>query len=158
MHWFYPIHSDSIMRMFQMARAAVHVSQWDNTRKLFVKDMKHLQNKRIIRIKRSEISVGVDVYINESDSGNYRFAMYSSNESVHPISNATQLELTVLKDEKEMPPRNTEYKPTCIDSGAVFQVKDDQNKQINIYWSIPPKSFGNISYKIVTNNVRTKSS
>eukprot|EP01083_Nonionella_stella_P200845 735149_1 len=52
----------------------------------------------------------------------------------------------------QMQPRNTEYKPTCIDSGAVFQVKDDQNKQINIYWSIPPKSFGNISYKIVTNN------
>eukprot|EP01083_Nonionella_stella_P228325 809268_1 len=68
-----------------------------------------------------------------------------------------KLELTVLKDETEMPPNNTQYKPQCIDSATVFQVKDDQNQQINIYWWIPPKSFGSVSYRIVPNNAQTLS-
>eukprot|EP01083_Nonionella_stella_P200848 735153_1 len=96
----------------------------DSTRKLFIKDM-NSEKKRIIRIKKGKISAGIDMEIHESES--YQFVMHSGVESVEPIANATQLKLTVLKDEKDMPPNNTEYKPKCIDSAGVFQVKDDEN-------------------------------
>eukprot|EP01083_Nonionella_stella_P196274 722335_1 len=124
----------------------------DCTRKLFIKDMNHLENTRIIKIKKGETSQGIDMVIRKSDPCKCRFAIYASRESAQPISNATQLQLTVLKDENEMPPKNMQYKPKCIDAAAAFQVKDVQNNQLNIYWSISPKAFGNISYKIVVNH------
>eukprot|EP01083_Nonionella_stella_P200846 735150_1 len=121
----------------------------DHKRKLFIKDMNHFENMRQVIIKNGEISGGGDMDMHESET--YRLAIYASCQSAKPISDA-KLELTVLRERKEIPPTNTQYKPQCIDSEAVFQVKNEHSKQINIYWSIPPQSFGNVSYRIVTNN------
>jgi len=57
--------------------------------------------------------------------------------------------LLILKDNNKLPPKNTNYKPNCIDLSTVLKRKDEKNKRFNIYWTIPPLSFGEISYKIV---------
>eukprot|EP01083_Nonionella_stella_P147354 464795_1 len=121
----------------------------DWSRKLFIKDMNHLENTGMVIIRKGQISEGINMEIGAADT--YRFAIYATVESEEVISSAFQLELTVLKDEKEMPPHNTQYRPKCVDSATVFQVKDSESKRINVYWSIPPKSFGNVSYRIVIN-------
>eukprot|EP01083_Nonionella_stella_P027538 75905_1 len=126
-------------------------------RKLYIKDMDRLIYISpcfipIIRTKTGESSWVIDIGI-PCENESYRFALYDSSQAMTPIPNSTALGLTVLKDEKQMPPENDQYEPNCIDMNTVFQVQDKPNKQINIYWTIPPKSFGNISYQIIKDNV-----
>eukprot|EP01083_Nonionella_stella_P278534 947209_1 len=121
-----------------------------DARRIFIKDMNRLKHQRILKTKKEEISWEIDIEISWGKS--YRFALYESSQATEPIPYCTPLELTVLKDENQTPPYNATYKPNCIDLSTVFQVKDKQNKWIHIYWTLPPKSFGNISYKIIKDN------
>lgn len=70
----------------------------------------------------------------------YHLALYDNKNQQIPNSNGIKLTLVSNEEEK--------YAPNPIDINNVLRVRDEELKQICVYWSIPPKSYGNITYKI----------
>ncbi len=110
-----------------------------------------VMNKKII-IPKKKYSGKANIDIDESQNGLYQLALCDMNNTNDPIPKSNQIKFIILKDKNKRPPSNKQYKPNPIELSSLIKVKDEENDKINIYWSIPPQSFGAISYKIINNN------
>eukprot|EP01084_Bolivina_argentea_P082340 149082_1 len=97
---------------------------------------------------------GRDIIIDDEHDHVYNLVLYEDKYGVTPVSNAAPIRFSILKEENEFPPKNTSYKPNCIDLTNLYQVPDEKNKTVNIYWSIPTGSFGDISYTVIHSTTR----
>eukprot|EP01084_Bolivina_argentea_P095647 171925_1 len=144
-------HVDDISFRIEIIADKVH----DKRRRLFIKElnpnnMTSSPNiETIIKINKQQISTHKDIDIDDEHAKMYQLALYSSKTETKPLPNATQIKLEIMKDENEFPPENQNYVPNCIDLSTVFKVKCTKTEKINIYWTIPTKSFGEISYRII---------
>eukprot|EP01084_Bolivina_argentea_P005885 11112_1 len=117
---------------------------------LFIKEIDHENNEfTFLKIEKGHNSGKVGIYIDEQHDENYHLALYDDKQSESPTPNSNQIHFIILKDKQQFPPANENYKPQCIDLSSVLNVKDDEHNKLNIYWTIPTRSFGNISYKIM---------
>eukprot|EP01084_Bolivina_argentea_P044301 81529_1 len=78
--------------------------------------------------------------------------LYDSKNTDIPLHRTNHIKLFIWKNKNKYPPINRNYKPTCVDLKTILKVKDEKNNKVNIYWSIPPGSYGDISYKITNYN------
>eukprot|EP01084_Bolivina_argentea_P288252 494728_1 len=103
-----------------------------------------------VRIEKNQISATTyfDTDLDDKHDGIYNLAIYDRKNNQEPLPNSTQIQVIILKDKTELPPLNKNFRPNCIDLSTILKVKDDQYGNIYVYWSIPPKCFGNISYRV----------
>eukprot|EP01084_Bolivina_argentea_P114242 203433_1 len=109
-------------------------------------------NKAII-IDEKTNSTEVVIPIDAAHCKSYNFALFDSKDTDRSLPNSNQLLFDILQNKNEYPPHNNEYKPNPIDSMTVLRIKDNETKSVHVIWSIPCQSFGDIKYKIVTNNI-----
>eukprot|EP01084_Bolivina_argentea_P183395 316464_1 len=114
-------------------------------------DSKQIQiNKRIsftANVETKHFDVDIDTKYNEI----YNLAIYDADDDKQPLSNTNSLQIILNKDKFEYPLQNINYKPNVVKLSTIFQVKDVENDLVYFYWSVPSKSFGEISYKIIEN-------
>eukprot|EP01084_Bolivina_argentea_P180738 312236_1 len=108
-------------------------------------------NKRIV-IPKHKHYAHATVHINAKSDEFYSLFLYDIDNTEAPLLRSNQIKLIISKNENEYPPINKNYKPDSINSKTILKVKDEENHRVNIYWLIPPKSYGNISYKIINKN------
>eukprot|EP01084_Bolivina_argentea_P011145 20824_1 len=116
-------------------------------RKLFVKevDKSNIGVMSQININKYQISAERDIDI-DPQHHIYQLAIYGSKKATEPVSNSTLIQLVITSDVNKLPPKNKNYKPNCINLESVIKINDDTNNKVNIYWFIPPNSFGDIAY------------
>eukprot|EP01084_Bolivina_argentea_P309521 535397_1 len=127
-----------------------------NKRKFFIKELnkfKHeVASNATVIVKKNRYGSGIDIDIESEHNEHYYLALYDSKNAMIPLQNSSKIPLIVLKDPKQFPPINVYYKPNCIDASTIITMKDYQQDMFIVYWSVPPKSFGEIFYKIVGSN------
>eukprot|EP01084_Bolivina_argentea_P021129 39253_1 len=116
-------------------------------KKYWIKDLKNIVQP--IVIKKGKYSAEIDIEMDEKHSDSYNLGLYESKQAKHVILNSNCIHLVTITNDDHIPPQNKNYKPKCIDLSTLILAKDVKNQKINIYWSIPPFSFGEITYKIV---------
>eukprot|EP01084_Bolivina_argentea_P160844 280063_1 len=121
-------------------------------RKFRINDKNNVSQRIVIPKKRN--SAGVEIHIDEKHDALYDLALYDIKNTDHPVPKSNQIKLIILKDKNDYPPLNKSYKPNCVDLETLFKVKDEKNNEINIYWSVPLKPYGNITYKIIKENIQ----
>eukprot|EP01083_Nonionella_stella_P275309 934943_1 len=121
--------------------------------KLFIKQSHKPSAFRRITIGQGEVSGGIDIDIDSDekhDESGCVLTLYETKRPPKRISHVDlRLRLVLETDEQQLPPYNLNYRPNCIDPSTVIQRDDMNNECINIYWTLPPKSFGDISYRII---------
>eukprot|EP01084_Bolivina_argentea_P077555 140708_1 len=126
----------------------------NNKRAFFIKENEDNVKEAIVHkiiIKKGERTGCVAVPIDNNHDELYRFCLYQSKQAKDFVSNSTKLEFRILKDKDQIPPQNVNYKPNSVDTSTVFKVVDVENNKLNVYWALPSKSFGDISYRIINN-------
>eukprot|EP01084_Bolivina_argentea_P256316 431507_1 len=101
--------------------------------------------KFVVRNQQTCVVIPMDEKHNEL----YNLGLYESKNANNILPNSTQISIRVLKDKNQIPPKNINYKPMCIDTTTVLTGMDNQSNKLNIYWQLPMDSFGDISYKII---------
>eukprot|EP01084_Bolivina_argentea_P256314 431499_1 len=91
----------------------------------------------------------VTIPMDEKHNELYNLGLYEDKNAKNILPNSTQISIRVLKDKNQIPPKNINYKPMCIDTTTVLTGMDNQSNKLNIYWQLPMDSFGDISYKII---------
>eukprot|EP01084_Bolivina_argentea_P308021 532503_1 len=134
----------------------------ENKRKFFIKELHYNKHSKIypierrVKIEKGQNKGEVDIDIHENHKELHYLALYDSRKATEPLPNSMQLQFVVLKDENEYPPQNAYYKPNSIDLSTILQIKDETNMKLDIYWLIPSRSFGSISYKIIKDDIESK--
>eukprot|EP01083_Nonionella_stella_P174827 607123_1 len=118
-------------------------------RKFVIRDWIQSDVKKQIKINKNKESGTTDIRIDDDHADVYQLALFHEKHNDQRIPNSNQIQFTILKDKNQYPPANTTYKPNPIDLSTVLKVKDEANHKVHAYWSIPPKSFGDIAYQIV---------
>eukprot|EP01084_Bolivina_argentea_P064295 117284_1 len=114
--------------------------------KLYVKELNQSYNetqKKQIVFRANEIKTEIDLDIEEDHDTLYHLALYENKKATIPLANSNQLCFDVIKNEEEF------VTPECIDISTVIKCKDKLNGLLKIYWSVPSKCYGEISYYIV---------
>eukprot|EP01083_Nonionella_stella_P059677 156148_1 len=121
--------------------------------KLFIKQSHKPSAFRRITIEQGEVSGGIDIDIDSDekhDESGCVLTLYEIKRPPKRISHVDlRLRLVLETDEQQLPPYNLNYRPNCIDPSNIIQRNDTKLERINIYWTLPPQSFGDISYKII---------
>eukprot|EP01083_Nonionella_stella_P069615 185671_1 len=102
-----------------------------------------------ITILATEYYEVVDIEIDATRSKSYDLRLFDCTNGTDPLPNSNQLQFEVLQNKQDCPPHNTEYKPQAVDPSTVFAVKDETEDEVNVYWSLPFFSVGNIGYKLL---------
>ena len=105
-----------------------------------------------IAIKRNKSYVSSQIDIDEDHEDDYHLVLCDAKNTDNIIPNTNELKFVLLRDENEYPPKNINYKPKPIDTSTIMKVKDESNNKVFVYWTIPPQSFGDITYKIIESN------
>eukprot|EP01084_Bolivina_argentea_P079433 144094_1 len=129
----------------------------DKKRRLFIKEIDGTESTKIesaFTIRKGQMSAGIDININDVHDKLYHFALYESKSAQTPLDNSNKVQLIVVKNENNLPPINKYYKPKCIDVLSMLKAVDNENKKLNLYWSIPSQLFGDITYKIINNETK----
>ena len=130
----------------------------DGNRKFIIKEMRDDGKATIdvipITVKKKALFSEQDGNMDEDHDNTYHLVLCDSKNRDKLITNSNELKFTVLINESEYPPSNTNYKPNPIDTSTVIRCKDVNNEQVHIYWQVPSDSFGNISYKILYDDAR----
>eukprot|EP01084_Bolivina_argentea_P268974 457004_1 len=119
---------------------------------LYIKEMYQNCNEPCIErvsFKKNEMKREIDIEIKPEHDALYHLALYTNKGAHNPLPNSNQLRFEVLKHEERFPEIDGKYKPKCIDLSTVVKCKDTENNMLNIYWSVPTKSFGEISYRCI---------
>eukprot|EP01083_Nonionella_stella_P028845 79489_1 len=93
--------------------------------------------------------------LKQKQSGTCEIDIDETHEAMHHLAvfdrEGTQVS-NVIQFERMKNEMNSHYKPNPIDLSTLLRVKDEDEKQIELYWDIPPKSFGKMRYKIIKND------
>eukprot|EP01084_Bolivina_argentea_P262045 443051_1 len=126
----------------------------DYKRKLYIKDINNNSIIAHVKIKKGMVSRGTDVDVAAEHSKVYYLGLYEDEKANQPLPNSTQLQLVILPDKSMFPPDNHDYKPNCIDLSTVFKIQTEETHAMDVYWSIPTESFGEIEYKIINDDTK----
>eukprot|EP01084_Bolivina_argentea_P258121 435025_1 len=111
-----------------------------------------------ILFKKNELSREIGVEIKTNHSALYHLLLYQTKASIDSLPDSNELRFEVLKDDETFPEIDGKYRPQCIDLSTVVKCKDKENNLLKIYWSVPTKSFGEISYCCMDSGTKTETS
>eukprot|EP01084_Bolivina_argentea_P200792 343312_1 len=89
-----------------------------------------------------------EIEIEEKQCDIYYLGIFENKDATKPITNSTQIQFKTL-DANKIPPYNSLYKPSKIDTNDILIVRNEKKQQVMVYWNTPSDCFGEISYKIV---------
>eukprot|EP01083_Nonionella_stella_P105366 303074_1 len=144
------------MDSFQIKVSARNVAPY-RKKTVYIKDVKHRNEVTVVEFNPNNPFVVVDVTVDVKRDGLYHLAIYDYKTATEPYANSNQIQFQF-----EHPSVDQQYKPKSIVASSVFQKEEMQKgtedetplkqhgvEQIDVYWSIPSKSFGEISYEVV---------
>eukprot|EP01084_Bolivina_argentea_P253462 425744_1 len=134
---------------------AITINQIQKHKKtFFIKDNNYNISKssivQKITVGTGEIQGRSTISIDNNHDDLYNLGLYETKTSKHVLPNST-IQFRMLSDKNQIPPRNDKYEPGEIDISTVFTSIDNKNKKLNVYWTLPPNVFGDISYEIINN-------
>ena len=126
------------------------ISRLDEKEKICIKEIDADDSsfngpKQNVTFKKSQNITGTDVNIDEMDDSIYNLALYPSKRASNVLSqsNTIKLELgTKISKSYE------KYEPDCVKIATVMVFENKSAKTMDVFWSLPAKSFGDILYKI----------
>eukprot|EP01084_Bolivina_argentea_P248060 414941_1 len=122
----------------------------DERKKMYVKEMNgNGKVEQVLTINKGKHSAEVDIEIDEKHDGSYVLGIYDSKHAKKPAVHSTSVVLMIDEDVKLLPPNNVLYEPTCINLATLRRIKDEKNKIVHVYWTLPPHTYGEITYKII---------
>eukprot|EP01084_Bolivina_argentea_P065680 119725_1 len=106
----------------------------DRNTRFYIKQIDGKHPDEIIVIRKGEMSRGRDIEMDNSQKS-YHFALYDNKHVNKPLSDSNTIRVNVIRDKTQIPPINRNYKPECIDLSTILKTINNENKEINIYWS-----------------------
>ena len=118
------------------------------TRRLLLKEVAGVI-EQWIEIEAGRHSTDAVIVIVSEHSDAYHLALYRDEDAARPLPMSLELPLRVAKDTRHDtdPPL-----PQPIALSSIYQARDVDAGQMNIYWSAPPCTFGEISYCVINDN------
>ena len=101
-------------------------------------DDKDTINDASLMIDRRKSSTQCNIDIGEDHDNTYHLVLCDAKNTDDLIPNVNELKFTVIKDESEYPPTNTEYKPNPIDVSTLIASKNETRSDITYVHSFHP--------------------
>eukprot|EP01084_Bolivina_argentea_P064289 117275_1 len=107
------------MKYFQIKLILDKMS--DRNRCFYIKEIdgRH-QNNQIIVVRKGQNSTAAYIEIDEKDNS-YHFGLYDNKHANKSLIGSNTIHVNWIKDAKQIPPKNINCKPKCIDLSTILK-------------------------------------